>query len=264
MFLSKVSISLERRIVFMWQTLSDLFNWQWAVQGIAWTVLGSVALRAWVWWNSGKGNQLSLKREITFWIIAPLTIMIALAFVSAGMLHNQPFAHPRLSGTVQQLGMSTDATDGRSALVQLTATIRNTGMPSAVERYALVLSRPGTETIEGTPTLPGSGETFAIAYPDGSTASLPREDFLPTKTANIIPTGGIATGVLFVKFPNVEPRFVTSGSFVLKFFDVEGTEYRTPPVPIGGRTTIAPEFFPGTHPTFSTPSISPSPAPLTK
>src|SRR5207245_4486092 len=104
----------------MWQTLSDLFNWQWAIQSIAWAIVGSVAMRAWVWWRSGKGHHLSRKREVTFWILAPLTILVFLALIASISRNTQ---RPKLVPQIQVVNIGALEPPENKPYVLLAATI---------------------------------------------------------------------------------------------------------------------------------------------
>jgi hypothetical protein len=210
--------------------------------------------------TQSNGVALSKPRFAVIFVLLLTSGALSVGGFISSISESSRLNRPHLIGTINQIATGPSPRSPIDTAVFLAAKIRNTGMPSGVEDYRLMLSFPGQPDIVarymGEPT-----DKFMMTYPDGQRVSYPKEDFLVTKTTDTaIPTGGIATGVLFFELKNVNEgaTLVPGGTWTLTFVDVEGTQYKAI-MPTSNRDDPA-GSLPGLHEVLM-PSASPSPKP---
>jgi hypothetical protein len=243
----------------MWDSLSAVFNWQWIAQSLVWAIVGSVAMRAWVWWRSGKGAKLSRKREVTFWILAPLTVLILLALITSVSITSQ---RPHFVGEVAAVNYGMLGPPENRAFVLVAAKIENTGAPSIAKGFkATIQLSSGSEKEGELYTIP---EQFTLAYANGTTETVNYADQLFARTVQPIPTGGEAVGRLMYLLRDVSEDVLKSQltGVKLSFQDVHGTTYMTTSkldVAVGEARAII-----GLAPSLGKASPTPTPTPTRK
>lgn len=241
----------------MRQALSDLFNWQWIVQSLAWAALGSITMRAWLWWRSGKGQKLSRKRETTFWILAPLTILVLLLALSATLRQRTEPNRPKFEA--QMTGFSISQIDATKTLLMVTGRVKNVGTaPSFAERYlAIATLANGVVSVGELYTVP---EQYVFTYPDGTVETISYDQQLDVRTQDPIPPGGQAYGRLFFLF-NLDYDTVKHqlAEVRLNFGDAYGGAFTATAKPSGWGSEL--RSVPGIRPSIrfgGSPSPSPS------
>lgn len=211
-------------------------------------------MRAWIWWRAGKGDRLSRKREITFWILAPLTILILLTLLAS----QRQTGRPELKANVETINLGRYGDSTGQSLLMLTVRVKNIGTaPSIAERFTAVIKLTTGVVKQGErKTLP---DRFVFTYPDGSSETISYGDQLDVRAQQPIPQGGQIFGRVFYIFDvDYDTMKNQLSEYSLAFVDAYDKPYSTTGKPSGwGGEPLA---VPGIRPDYR-PAASPSPSP---
>lgn len=199
---------------------TDFFTWREFLTQVAWAALLTVAIRAIVW----LARKSLANRELSFWLIVPMSILIFLSALSHVSTGRQ--LESNLKGEIDSLMSGTSAERPNSTAILLVVNISNLGMPTTVGRWSLSVflgeeeSRPARIIF-----VP---ENITLSRTPGETWVWSGSDALYNKTAESpIPTGGTVRGILMFDLPKVRhENFMRAGNVViLSYFDVQGKQY---------------------------------------
>src|SRR5438874_2893474 len=107
----------------MWESIWSVFNWQWIAGSLGWSIVGAVAIRAWVWLT---GKEFPKRKAIAFWIIAPLSFFLLTLMITSMSTAGR---RPQLNGMIEGINTGTMQMDKPTAYVLAVVAIRNTGAP---------------------------------------------------------------------------------------------------------------------------------------
>lgn len=234
--------------------IKDLFSPSAVFGNLFWTMVCSLMTRLWFWFIS---ISLDKRKELTFWLLTPLTILVILSTFS--YLVSPKSEIPNLSATIDRVNSGlVNTNEGPTTYLTIIASIRNTGAPSIAEKFTLTVHPPKGGLIKG--ILQFYPDNFVLKYSTDKTEILYGKDALDYKAAEPIPRGGMVRGHLFYLFPKFPLQSIElpGVKLELSFADVLGKNYAviTPEFTGGKESTIV--VFPGMErPKLEQPQLSP-------
>jgi len=132
---------------------------------------------------------------------------------------------PNLSAEIDFTAVAPAGDKDESSLITIMAIIKNTGAPSIVSNFKLLVKIEDSETIGQFFPLPK--DSITLKSTDGQEILLKSADNLLLKSVlQPIVTGGAVTGFCSVLMPNLRQEDVTfKGTMVLSFKDISGNDY---------------------------------------
>lgn len=234
--------------------IKDLFSPSAVFGNLFWTIVGSLVTRLWLWFTS---IPLDRRRELAFWLLTPLTILVVLSTFS--YLVSPKSETPNLSATIDRVNSGiVDTNEGPTTYLTIIASIRNTGAPSIAEKFTLTVHPPKGGLIKGILQL--YPDNFVLKYLSGKTETLYGMDALDYKAAQPIPRGGMVRGRLFYLFPKfpLQSIEVPGVKLELSFTDVHGKQYAAITPEFTGEKDSTILVFPGMErPKLEQPQLSP-------
>lgn len=134
---------------------------------------------------------------------------------------------PKLSAEIRSIAISKYGQNNESSMVVLYATIKNSGSPSIVDHFGILIKTDGQELLGLTVSLLNRPSRYALLMPHNEHIKLTREDYLPTKgLQSPIPCGGSIVGFYSAVISNVKKEDIPPNSIVIFIFqDVVGKDY---------------------------------------
>lgn len=220
---------------------TDFFTWREFLTQAAWAALLTIAIRAIAW----LARKSLANRELAFWLIVPLSILIllsALSYVSRGRQLGS-----NLQGEIDSLMSGTNPENRNARSILLIVGIRNLGMPTTVEKWSLSALLGEGETRQA--TIIFVPENITLTVGSGEAWVWSGADALYNKTAEKpIPTGATVRGILLFVLPGVrQENLMRPGNLLtLTYFDVQGKSYSISKTITAAEGTMM--YYPGLQP----------------
>ena len=191
---------------------------------VAWMVIGAVAVRLWAKFVNA---PFSRKKEIAFWILAPLSFYVLLSI--AGLV--SPREEPRLRGEIGPM-LTLEWKDDKGVLLDrmgfvIFASVTNIGSPSIASEWRMRIEA-ASQTPINIPRPDAISDGLIIAAPNAQTPAhvLYSADDLAVKLAEMpLQKGARSYGVLLFSSTGHYDDIVRPGTkFTIFFKDVLGKE----------------------------------------
>jgi hypothetical protein len=231
---------------------STFLNLAWIAQSLAWGLVVSLLGRAWIRFMS---IPLSKRKEIAFWFLAPLTVLIVLALVNYSFRAD---GKPQLKGQIEAVNYGTIDSNKQPYLL-VVASIKNIGGGQSIaEVFKLFVRLPSGVEKEG--TIAAIPEALLQGMPGGITEGVFYKDSLDLKAMQPITKGGLVRGRLLFLFPDVALEALQSAvNLKLSFRDSWENQYVAEVKPDNMVKRLS--SFPGIIPALVKTPPSPTPTP---
>jgi len=132
-------------------------------------------------------------------------------------------ATPNITGTIERVIILKERLPEKNLRIDITATLRNVGAPSAAEGFLLKVYLKNGQIITGEKIFPYNNQE--THYDSGIVETISSADLLDRKATQPIPRGGMIMGRMFYRVnTSIDSISGSEATFEITFYDILGKE----------------------------------------